>query len=317
MDVNSNKMDVNSNILDVNSNDSKNTEMKKHTCDMCAFSCNKNPDWIRHTLTKKHLNRICLGNLVETYEKPKQKHTCKHCDKTYSDYSGLWRHRKTCLPPQPAKSKDEIIYDLLMELCVSNAQTIEIQKQMIKVAQDIPLAIQTIKPSQHTNHNRITINMFLNEQCKDALTMDDFIKRIEVGADDMKYLTKNGNRAGLLSIIKNSLDQLQLTERPLHCTDTKRHTTYVKEIEGWNKETDQKSLKKLCEKTEDICRKKSLEIIQSDPRYMKNGTPEYEETIKMMQETNGNGPDKPSLLKSLEEMVVLEKDTESSDIACK
>ena len=251
--------------MDVNSNDTK-PETKKHICEVCAFSCNKNPDWIRHTLTKKHLNRICLGNLGETYEKPKQ-HICKHCDKTYSDYSGLWRHRKTCLPPLPAKSKDEIIYDLLMELCVSNAQTIEIQKQMIKVAQDIPLAIQTIKPSHHTmntNHNKITINMFLNDHCKDAITMDDFIKRIEVGIDDMKHLTKNGNRAGLLSIIKNSLDQLELTERPLHCTDTKRHTTYVKEIEGWNKETDQKSLRKLCEKTEDICRKKSLEIIQND-----------------------------------------------------
>ena len=247
------------------------------------------------------------------------------CGKHYKYNSGLSRHKKKCKWTEtavtvhegavvPKNMDNEFICDLLREISISNKQNAEfkhiIMEQQTKMI-EMSKSQTTHITNTNSNNTQINISMFLNEYCKDAMTIDDFIKSIEISMDDIMYMAKNGNKEGLLCIIMKSLDQLQITERPLHCTDIKRHTTYIKEPSGWNKENDQKNLKRLCNKTEHACIVKSMDIIHEHPQYMKNGTQEYETAIKMMTETNGGHSGSEYnhnlVIKSLEEKTHLDK----------
>jgi len=302
-------------------------------CKICNYYTLRKSQYKRHITTTKHLqhNDPCvILPQMEIFQ-------CE-CGKKYKYNSGLSRHKKKCkwTDPKnpementeltvhqgitntdivPKNMNNEFICDLLREISISNKQNAEF-KQIIMEQQTKMIEMSKSQTTQNitntnSNNTQINISMFLNEYCKDAMTIDDFIKSIEISMDDIMYMAKNGNKEGLLCIIMKSLNQLQITERPLHCTDIKRHTTYFKEPTGWNKENDQKNLKRLCNKTEHACIVKSMDIIHEHPQYTKNGTQEYETAIKMMTETNGGHAGSEYnhnlVIKSLEEKIHLDK----------
>ena len=154
---------------------------------------------------------------------------------------------------------EDTIRDILKTIAVSHQQNEEFKKQILEQQEKIlELSNKAVVPTNITNitnntttntNNNINFNMFLEQYCKDAITIQDFIKSIKASRDDVLYLTKHGNREGVSKIISAALDQLCITERPIHCTDTKRETIYIKDRDKWTRDTENKEhTKKVIEK---------------------------------------------------------------------
>jgi len=216
----------------------------------------------------------------------------------------------------------EILKEIVTAHCMElNKDSIDIQKQILEELSNRPVVAQKINNTmveQQVNNtvnnntvnanNNLTINMFLEKYCKDAVLIQDFIDSIDPTRDDIFYLTKHGNKEGVTRILNTAFDKMAVTERPIHCTDIKRQTTYVKEPEGWNKEVDRKSIKKLYNNVQHKCLRKAVEILDTNPNYKVNGTPEYEERIKMMAEVTSDSHQE-SILRNLVESVHINKDS--------
>jgi hypothetical protein len=226
------------------------------------------------------------------------------CGKSYKHASSLWNHRQKCsgVPnfiQVPILEKDAV-YEALLKILRDNPDVF-----------NRPVVEQQVNNTVNntvTANNNLTINMFLEKYCKDAVSIQDFIDSIDPTRDDIFYLTKHGNKEGVTRILNTAFDKMAVTERPIHCTDVKRQTTYVKEPEGWNKEVDRKSIKKLYNNVQHKCLRKAVEILDTNPNYKVNGTPEYEERIKMMSEVTSDS-NQESILKTLIENVHINKDS--------
>jgi len=284
----------------------------------------------KHKSTRKHqvsVERYNEDTKTRRHEVPLDKCFRCGCGRTYLYHSGLWRHQKQGLcssldkqsvdkfvdddqdsipgmPDIQGKSTEEVC-DLLKQMVMSQNLVIQLLKEQASIPTTV---INNTMNATTNNNNNINVNMFLKEYCKDAVTFDKFLKSIDPTVDDVLYLTQHGNRRGMSKIINNAFGKLEITERPIHCTDLKRHTTYVKESDGWVKEHDQKHMKQLCDVVEHGCIKRAVEIMSSNPNYRKSGTTEYEEGLKMMTETNsGIQTNHVALMKDLEESTYLNR----------
>ena len=302
-------------------------------CNDCSFTTNKLYDYNKHLSTSKHLYNL---------KKPKLQCICKQ---QYKTNSGLQKHKKVCnevtkmyKENNHMDSSNNIIFGLLNEITITNKAQIEIESQKLEIEskkleiekqnlekQDI--IIELLKEQKLTtaniitnsnninsnninsNNQKLTVNMFLNQYCNDAVNFDDFMNTIKPNYDEIMEMTRLGNRDGLFYIINKALSTMKMTERPIHCTDIKRHTTYIKNPTGWDKEQNQEALVKLCNKTEQSCLRETMRIIDSDPIYKKNGTNEYELAINMMRATVGHiDKNRIAVMKQIEERMYMGKD---------
>ena len=171
------------------------------------------------------------------------------CGNTYKHHSGLWRHKKTCkiendIGNNNNKKTDEPTdKELIMLLIKENS---ELKNMMMKVIEN-----GTHNTTTHTNsHNKaFNLNFFLNETCKDAMNIMDFVDSIKLQLSDLENVGKLGYVEGISNIIVKNLNDLDVTERPIHCTDKKRETLYVKDEDKWEKEDeDKKKIKNVIKK---------------------------------------------------------------------
>jgi hypothetical protein len=234
-------------------------------CETCKFICGKQSDWARHIKTRKHLNNAD----VESAKTP-QTYLCGICDKEYSNRSSLWYHTKkcgnVCKPEQPSNiiEPEKTPYlDIINKLLTDNMElrnfiieqskitadtmnkVIEQNSDMMnKVIESNKTTVINQTNTQNNNNQKFNINMFLNEECKDAINFSDFIKSIEVSREDLENNAQLGFVNGVSKILIDSLKQLSKTERPIHCTDVKRETMYIKDEDKWAKEEDSSKLNK-------------------------------------------------------------------------
>jgi dsRNA-specific ribonuclease len=192
-------------------------------------------------------------------KKSPTKYLCRNCDKEYSVRSSLWYHERKCAiekqieqsPVKPPiyieleKSPHlEIIHRLLSDNMELKNFIIEQSKVTVDAMNKMTKAIENSKPTvinqtnnQNNNNQKFNINVFLNEQCKDAMNFSDFIKGIEVSREDLENNAQLGFVGGISKIFLDNLRQLSVNERPIHCTDVKRETMYIKDDDKWTKET--------------------------------------------------------------------------------
>lgn len=241
---------------------SENSEKKQpnYLCEKCDYKCSKRQHFTQHCLTKKHQNR--LGNHVENSGNTvatEKKYTCK-CGKYYNDRTGLWKHHRqspSCLEntecivisnkPNNKPSNDTII-DLFKESLNENKEIrmlmAEQQKQLIDQNNKLieMSKNQTMLHYNNTNNinNRFNLNVFLNEQCKDALNMSEFISSLEIQLNDLENTGKLGFVEGISKIFVRGLKQLDTCKRPIHCSDLKREVIYVKDENKWEREDEDK-----------------------------------------------------------------------------
>ena len=205
-------------------------------CESCDFNSSKKSNYDIHLTTAKH-KKITNDDNNQSIKS----HICK-CGKEFKYRQGLSRHRKTCVepcqiepPPQPSSQVDmTVVLELLKQNQEFKDLLIEQNKQMLILAQ---------KACNHNNintncnnNNKFNLNVFLNETCKDAITFSDFINSIEVTMDDFIQTGNMGFVNGISKVMMERIKDMDLHTRPLHCTDLKRETVYIKNEEKWDKE---------------------------------------------------------------------------------
>ena len=205
---------------------------KKYYCKKCDFFARDKRDYSRHCSSDKHKN---MG------------YVCPYCDKSYKYRSGLSRHKCKFISLEDENKNviknTEIIKHDKNEGGVQELINIikEQQKQLNESQQLIEKVIKETVPRIGNNNNNISINVYLNEKCKNAMNLTDFVDQINVSLEDLAYTQEHGYVEGLTNIFKKQLNDLSPNERPIHCSDTKRLQFYVKDDNTWMK--DEKHIK--------------------------------------------------------------------------
>jgi hypothetical protein len=204
----------------------------KFVCDKCDFCCSKQSNYDQHLLTKKHKN-LTKPNIYNSKNAPKQ-YVCLNCKSIYKHASTLSAHKKKCKTVPIEKSEPELkmLTNLILELVKSNT---DLQKQMMEVCKNGINNNNSVV--QNNSHNK-TFNMqfFLNEQCKDAMNIMDFVNSMTLEFSDLEEVGKVGYVEGISNIIIRKLNELDIYKRPIHCSDAKREIMYVKDENVWEKE---------------------------------------------------------------------------------
>jgi hypothetical protein len=213
------------------------------TCVICEFvSCNKK-DYVRHLSTLKHKNRENDTNRIQKNpKKPQTNYECINCNKTYKYSSGLYRHKKKCMDHENNASLNH-------QLSLSKELILEVVKQQQNQIKELTDTIKELIPKVGNNitttNQKFNIQVFLNEKCKDAINMSDFIKSIEVSLQQLDYTKHNGLVNGLSNVIIENMNKLGLYQRPIHCTDIKRESLYIKDDDNWEKDINKEKIKRV------------------------------------------------------------------------
>jgi len=247
----------------------------KYYCDICTYNTRKKTDYTKHLSTAKHLKNMNDskkstndgGNDNESSTNIDKRFDCI-CGSVYKYASGYYRHKKNCNYVPPSKiDASQTTQPIPKESTENEPNWIEMMQMLMKenkeirnfmvtqhntiVEQNKTLTdvVMTLKPANNsynttTNNNQsYTINMFLNEKCKDALNFSKFIEELKSKVDMMK-IYENGYVDGISKLFIDGLSSMQITERPLHCTDERRNTFYVHDNDEWNKDENLKDIKK-------------------------------------------------------------------------
>jgi hypothetical protein len=236
-------------------------------CESCDFNTSKKYAFDRHNLTQKHISQT-LG--AKKPQKKGQKYFCECCDfitsckRDFDRHSSTRKHLESKKPEEKGQTNNETIYDienhhipekkpdsvsdqnvttLIMELMKRQDF---LQNTIVELAKNQSIANSTVNTNSNNNSNnninnqQFNLQFFLNETCKDAMNIDDFIKTLKVGIEDFENTGKLGYVEGITRIILNGLKQVDTTKRPIHCTDLKRETLYIKNQDAWEKENQEK-----------------------------------------------------------------------------
>ena len=230
----------------------------KFCCEICDFTCSKHGDWNRHRTTAKH-KKLTLGdNLGDNLNiGNEKKYNCSICNKGYDSRNGLWKHNKICKTEQ-VEEQNEIPTIKQILSPEFTPELIKLITELVKGQNGIQESIvELYKNGTHNNinnninnnsHNNTTnshnksfnLQFFLNETCKDAMNITDFVDSLKLQLSDLEKVGEIGYIEGISSIIIKNLNALDVTERPIHCTDKKRETMYIKDEDKWEKEDDKR-----------------------------------------------------------------------------
>ena len=282
----------------------------KFYCENCNFNTCRKSHYDKHLLTQKH-KYLQNNDAVAT----KKKYVCD-CGKEYNYRQSLYNHRKTCKGEKKeniiiqSENKDEM-KELVFKLISENQ---ELKNTVLQENKELRKQISELIPKVGNNNNTINsnnkqkfnINVFLNEKCKDALSMDEFIDKIEVSMKNLLTTKEKGQVYGISNIIMENMNKLSLYERPLHCTDKKRETLYVKNNE-WEKDDNKEHINKALKKVESKQLKNLNVWLEEHPNYMNNSV-EQEEFAKLMSECGKSIDDgREKIIKKLCDNVYIEK----------
>ena len=261
-------------------------KLEVFTCNSCNLLCGPLSKWNRHILTRKHLA------IEKGTKKVQTDFACKKCKKLYISDSDLMQHERQC----ETGIIDRLLNDnielrnFIIEQTKYNSKTIEtimtnnnetinktIESMMVQNNENMNKTTETIielcKPINNnttihqTNNQKFNIQIFLNEQCKDAINFSDFINNIQISYEDLENNAQLGFVGGISKIFLDKLKQLDVTERPIHCTDVKRETIYIKDENTWTKQPDDKKLQKAIQTVSYRSMGKLAEWKQENPDY--------------------------------------------------
>ena len=269
---------------------------KKYNCEKCDFKCSKQCDWNRHIMTAKH-NMIIEGNII--IPKKMSEYIC-NCGKIYKHSSGLSRHKNKC---KYIEQNDDVYIEsnedvdtqlpdssLIIELLKQNNEFKQLMMDQNKQIQEqnkqiIDLTKSSVNTTNNnnitnitkntTNNNKFNLNFFLNETCKDAINLNDFIQSIVLNVNDFINTGEVGYVKGISNIMVDRIKDMEPHIRPIHCTDLKRETVYVKDSDKWAKEDENKThLRKAVRIVADKNQAQVHDWIKDNPNYDILDTPE-------------------------------------------
>ena len=220
---------------------------KNYSCEVCDFITSDKKDYTRHCSTRKHISLTKSNNSTD---QKTDLYVCSKCGKEYKSKQGLWSHNKTCISRDNIQiSNTSIIQDdilssepiknYIMKLVEQNMQlseqTNELKNMFIQQNAELHEKIDTLveqPPQQITNihkttNNQFNLNVFLQQTCKDAINMSDFIDSLEINTKSLERTGTHGYVHGISKIFMDGIRKLKVQERPIHCTDLKREVLYI------------------------------------------------------------------------------------------
>jgi hypothetical protein len=260
----------------------------KYYCLNCNFKCSKHSEWDRHISTRKHQNN-------DEYLQKEPHHICT-CGKQYKHRQSLFNHKMKCgfinthtLINETTKQETLVTNQMVLGLIEQNK---ELQKQLIELSKQTHIINNTTNntTNNNTQNNQFNLNVFLNEDCKNAINIVDFVESLKITVNDLEQTGRLGYTEGITRIFIDALKRLDVTKRPLHCTDIKRETVYIKDQDNWEKENAEKT--KLRNIVKKIARK-NLKMLpawqEQNPDFRYLDTPENNEFIQIS--LNSLGPE--------------------------
>ena len=256
-------------------------EKPRFYCDVCCYGTENKKDFTKHENTKKHVDKVAVALTKSHFEELKNGnslHICSQCYKEYKDKSGLWRHKKKCLVDAPSTNQNNMVTnDMVLKLMEQNH---DLQKQIFELAKN-----QTVTNnlnSNNTTNNHFNLNVFLNETCKDALNITDFVNSLQLQIKDFETTGRLGYVEGISRIILHGLRQIDVHKRPLHCTDFKREIVYIKNNDIWEKEGPEKvSLQRAVNRVAQMNLNQLQKWQEENPDCARINTKENEEYIHL------------------------------------
>ena len=230
---------------------------QKFYCILCDYKCIKKSNFEKHLSTEKHKKRLLDDQIMTNDDQKVAKvaqllFTCE-CGRKYKYKQGLSVHKKKCnfiLDEQSDTSNNQLTIsnDVIMKLLNDNQ---ELKNIIFKQQEQISELIPKVGNTNNTinNNQKFNINVFLNEQCKYAINLSDFIKSLHVTLEQLDFTNKNGLADGISKTIIDNMSKLSIYERPMHCTDVKRETLYIKEDNAWSKDKAKEKVKSVIKKT--------------------------------------------------------------------
>ena len=225
---------------------------KKFVCKKCNYKCCKQSDFNKHLMTLKHKKII---NDNEMSPKVATSYCCE-CGKTYKFASGLSRHKHNCstinnnsiTTQENLEEKPSIMDIITQNKEIMDALVLQ-NEELMKKNNELTNTIQEMIPkignnNTTNNNNQFNLQVFLNEDCKDAINFSEFIENIKISFEDLEHQAEVGYINGVSKLFIENLRDLGTHKRPIHCTDKKRKTLYIKENNEWDKEGSQNTLKK-------------------------------------------------------------------------
>ena len=299
-------------------------------CNNCNYITNKKSSYDKHCLSTKHSKgKIASKNF--------QKNVCDICFKEYMTISGLWKHQKQCklkidngnqkialstevhsenkkISENKKVIDNEVFCKLLqqnIDLVTQNQEfkqmMIELQKQVIDLASKSTTNI--VNNNNTTNNNKFNMNIFLNEKCKDALNIMDFVTSLPLNLEDLEETGKQGYVKGLSRILVNGLKGIDISKRPIHCSDLKRETFYIKDNNVWEKEDAEK--KRIKNAIKYISLKNAKQITQwtkENEGYRDSHNKKSDVYLKLVYEANGGDDDELNkIIKNISANVTIDK----------
>jgi hypothetical protein len=279
----------------------------EYFCNFCNFKCSKYSDYTRHLLTAKH-KRMTNDDAKNAVNNDTTNGYKCDCGKMYRYRQGLHQHKKKCtFSPMKDEEREHIDKDEdivaslvkqnveLQQIIINNSE--EQQKRDEKHIKDIEKLTKQISElstitnnTTHntTNNNKFNLNFFLNTQCKDAMSIQSFMENLAIGSKELEHMGDVGYLNGMIDIFNNTIGNMDVYKRPLHCTDLKREVLYFKQGNEWERDSEDKQhLKKLIKNVE-TKNYYNLQDWQKDhPGSLQCDTPDNNKYLKIATEALG------------------------------
>ena len=237
-----------------------------YECKNCNYTTSNKYDYTKHTLTAKHLKQQKHRAMEIDGNGKIAANTCSHCLKLFTTKSGLWKHIQKCSPANETINEtieekeaveNKVTSDLFLQAINRTnelqeaflEQNRELQNKLLEkenyiIEQNNKLLELSSKPINSTintiNNNQFNLNLYLNETCKDAMNIVDFVNSLKLTIEDFETTGRLGFVEGISRIFIKELKNMEIEKLPIHCTDLKRETLYIKDNDKWEKENDEK-----------------------------------------------------------------------------
>lgn len=287
-------------------------------CDICDYSTCRRFNFNKHLETDKHKNATLEGKVAKPQNT--MAYLCPHCNASYKTHGGMWKHKQKC-----AKNKNSTFMPIYNDNGISNMIVALLKQNNLLIEQHNKIVEQSQNNHQHTSNtvetmyttinntsNKFNINVFLNETCKDAINLTEFVEQITLSLEDLEETSKVGYVEGISNIFIRNLKDMYYKQRPIHCNDYKREVLYIKDDNKWTKDGKEK----LTNAIKIIANKNIKQISnwqKAYPDYNNPKSKQNEKYIKMLYEVmSGSSKEEQTsnygkIIKNISKEVIIDK----------
>jgi hypothetical protein len=300
---------------------------EKFRCETCDYSSSRKSSYDKHVMTSKHIKKQSVNNMltesckkVANVEENIQNDNllCKNCNKEYKSRVGLWKHKKECLGDvqkcevleKEIKHHEPTDKELIMMLIKENSY---FKSMMIKMLENgTHNTSNTINTVTNSHNKAFNLNLFLNETCKDAMNINDFVESIKLQVSDLENVGEVGFVEGISNIIVKNLNAMDITKRPIHCTDKKREIIYIKDDNSWEKDESQCKMRRMIKKVVSKNQRLIPKFKEQNPEYNKSYSKVSDKYNKLIIESMGGSGDndlekEDKIIRNIAKNIIIDK----------